>query len=44
MVYSQNRDSQTYPVMCNRDFYSLASSAKAEYAQEDETFRAAFTE
>jgi hypothetical protein len=44
MVYSQNRDSQTYPVTGNDDSYGLASQASAEYAQEDdETFRAAFT-
>ena len=41
MVYSQNRDTQSYPVVSNHD-YSLASQASAEYAQEDdETFRAA---
>ena len=42
MVYSQNRDTQTYQVMGNHNSYGLASKASAEYGQEeDELFRAA---
>ena len=42
MLYQQNRDTLTYPVMGNNDSYGLASQASAEYGQEDdETFRAA---
>jgi hypothetical protein len=42
MVNSQNRDTQTYPVMGNHDSHGLASQAPAEYAKKnDETFRAA---
>ena len=42
MVFSQNRDTRTYPVMGNRVFHGLASQASAEYGQEDdETFRSA---
>ncbi len=42
MVYSQNRDTQTYSVVGNHDSHGLASQASAEYGQEDdETFRAA---
>ena len=63
IVYSQNRDTKTYPVVGNHDSsrlasqasaehirlwaimtpmgHGLASQASAEYAQDDETFRAA---
>ncbi len=41
MDSSQNRDTRTYPVMGNHESYGLASQASTEYAQDDETFRAA---
>jgi hypothetical protein len=43
MVYSQNRDTQTYPVMGNRDSFGLASQASAEYGQEDNRISCCFT-
>ena len=42
MIYQQNRDTRTFPIIGNRDSYGLASQASAEYGHEDdETFRAA---